>query len=103
MIVQVGLFRVDRGRTGEFASVAADIRGAFERRGIPGLRSFHLAHAVEDVGRWAVIVGWDSVADHDRFVASGEGERQRELLGQFMTETPEVLHLSLDDVTEGLR
>jgi heme-degrading monooxygenase HmoA len=103
VIVEVGLFRIDRGRTGEFAAVAADIRGAVERGGISGLRSFHLAHAVEDVGRWAVLVGWDSVVDHERFVGSDEGERQRGLLGQFMTEAPEVFHLSLDDVTEGLR
>jgi heme-degrading monooxygenase HmoA len=83
VIVEVGLFCIDRGRT--------------------GVRSFHLAHAVEDVGRWAVLVGWDSIADHERFVASDEGERQRGLLGQFITETPEVFHLSLDDLTEGLR
>jgi heme-degrading monooxygenase HmoA len=103
VIVEVGLFRIDRGRTGEFAAVAADIRSAFERGGISGLRSFRLANAVEDVGRWAVLVGWDSIADHERFVASDEGERQRGLLGQFITETPEVFHLSLDDLTEGLR
>jgi heme-degrading monooxygenase HmoA len=102
VIVEVGLFRIDRGRAGEFAPVADDIRAAFGRGKIPGLRSFHMAHAVEDVGRWTVLVGWDSISDHRRFVTSDEGERQRALLGSFMTETPEVLHLSLDDVTEGL-
>jgi heme-degrading monooxygenase HmoA len=103
MIVEVGLFRIDRGRADEFAPVADDIRGAFGRGGIPGLRSFHMAHAVEDAGRWAVLVGWDSIGDHERFVASPEGERQRALLGRFMAADTEVFHLALDGVTEGLR
>jgi heme-degrading monooxygenase HmoA len=103
MIVEVGLFRIDRARADEFAPVAEDIRSAFERGGIPGLRSFHMERTVEDAGRWAVLVGWDSVGDHERFVASAEGERQRALLGRFMTEDAEVFHLSLDDVKEGLQ
>lgn len=103
MIVEVGTFRIDRGRAEEFEPVAQDIRDAFERGGIPGLRSFHMAPAVEDVGRWAVLVGWDAIGDHERFVASAEGERQRELLARFMTEDAEVFHLVLDNVTEGLR
>ena len=103
MIVEVGLFRIDRGGVAEFEPVADDIRSAFAGGGIRGLRSFHMAHAVEDAGRWAVLVGWDSIDDHERFVASAEGERQRVLLGRFMTDAPEVFHVSLDDVTEGLR
>lgn len=103
MIVEVGLFRIDRRRVAEFGPVADDIRNAFAGGGIGGLRSFHLAHAVEDAGRWAVLVGWDSIGDHERFVGSAEGERQRVLLGSFMTDAPEVLHFALDDVTEGLR
>jgi heme-degrading monooxygenase HmoA len=103
VIVEVGLFRIDPGRADDFAPVAADIRDAFKRGGIVGLRSFHIAHAVEDAGRWTVLVGWDSISDHRQFVASDEGQRQGMLLGRFMTERPEVFHLSLDDVTEGLR
>jgi heme-degrading monooxygenase HmoA len=103
VIVELGLFRIDQARADEFEPVAADIRGAFARGGIRGLRSFHIASAVEDVGRWAVVVGWDSIDDHRRFVASAEGERQRALLGRFVTADPEVFHLSLDGVTEGLR
>ncbi len=102
MIVEVGLFRIDAERAGEFAPVADDIRGAFARGGIPGLRSFQLAPALEDAGRWAVLVGWDSIDDHRRFVASPEGERQRGLLGEFITGDPEVFHLALDGVTAGL-
>jgi heme-degrading monooxygenase HmoA len=103
MIVEIGLFRIDPRRVGEFAPIADDIRGAFGRGGIPGLRSFHMAPTVEDVGRWAVVVGWDSVGEHEQFVASAEGQRQVALLAQFMIEEPDVFHLSLDDVTEGLR
>jgi heme-degrading monooxygenase HmoA len=103
VIVEVGLFRIDRARAGEFGPVADDIRGAFTRGGIPGLRFFRLAHAIEDVGRWTVLVGWDSISDHQTFVASDEGKRQGVLLGRYMTENPEIFHLSLDDVTEGLQ
>ena len=86
-----------------FAPVADDVRAAFERRGIPGLRSFHMAPAAEDGGRWAVLVGWASIEDHRRFVVSDEGQRQRALLERFMTGDVEILHLSLDDVSQGLR
>lgn len=103
MILEVGLFRIDRGRIAEFERVADNIRNAFAQGGIRGLGSFHMAHAVEDVGRWAVLVGWNSIGDHERFVMSAEGERQRVLLGSFMTDVPEILHFALDDVTEGLR
>ena len=103
MIVEVGLFRIDPRRADEFAPVADDIRSAFAAGGIPGLRFFRMAHAVEDAGRWAVLVGWDSIDDHGRFVTSAEGARQGELLVRFMTEPPEVFHLDLDDVREGLR
>jgi heme-degrading monooxygenase HmoA len=103
MIVEIGLFRIDPRRTGQFEPVADDIRSAFARGGIPGLRSFHMTPTVEDVGRWAVVVGWDSVEKHERFVASAEGQRQAGLLARFMTEQPDVFHLSLDDVKEGLR
>lgn len=103
MIVEVGLFRIERERDGEFEPVADDIRAAFARGGIPGLRFFRLAHAIEDVGRWTVLVGWDSIDDHQTFVASHEGQRQGVLLGRFMTDSPEVFHLSLDDVTKGLQ
>jgi heme-degrading monooxygenase HmoA len=103
MIVELGLFRIDPKRAGEFEAVAADIRAAFEQGGIPGLHSFHIASAVEDAGRWAVLVGWESIDDHRRFVASAEGDRQRELLEEYMTDDPEVFHLSLDGVTHGLR
>ena len=102
MIVEIGVFEIDPGRAGEFDPVAADIRSAFDRGGIPGLRTFHLAPTVEDVGRWAVLVCWDSVDDHRRFVASTEGVRQRELLGRFMTADPDVFHLALDDVARGV-
>jgi heme-degrading monooxygenase HmoA len=102
VIVEIGVFWIDPGRAGEFDQVAADIRSAFRRGGIPGLRTFHIAPSVEDVGRWAVLVCWDSVDDHRRFVASTEGERQRDLLGRFMTVEPDVFHLSLDDVTRGV-
>jgi hypothetical protein len=103
VIVEVGLFRIDRGRADEFGPIADDIRAAFTRGGIPGLRFFRMAPTVEDVGHWTVLVGWDSISDHQKFVASDEGERQGALLDQFMTEIPEVFHLSLDDVTEGLQ
>lgn len=102
-MVGVGLFRIDRGRASEFGPVDDDISATFVRGGIPGLRFFRMAHTVEDVGHWAVLVGWDSMSDYQTFVASDEGERQSALLGQFMTESPEVFHLSLDDVSEGLR
>jgi heme-degrading monooxygenase HmoA len=103
MIVEIGMFRIDPRRAAEFEPVADDIRGAFARGGIPGLRTFHMAPTVEDVGRWAVVVGWDSVGEHEQFVASVEGQRQAGLLARFMTEQPDVFHLSLDDVEEGLR
>jgi heme-degrading monooxygenase HmoA len=102
MIVELGLFRIDATRVSGFEPVAADIRSAFERGGIPGLHSFHIASAVEDAGRWAVVVCWGSLEDHQRFVASAEGKRQRDLLAEFMIDDPDVLHLSLDDVTQGL-
>jgi heme-degrading monooxygenase HmoA len=103
VIVEVGLFRIEPGRAPEFAPVAEDIRAAFARGGIPGLRFFRMDTAMEDAGRWAVLVGWDSVTDHRAFVASAEGKRQGMLLDRFMIDRPEVFHLSLDDVKEGLR
>lgn len=95
MIVEVGLFRIDAQRVTDFEPVAQDIRSAFTR-GIDGLHFFHLRPSIEDPGRWAVLVGWESVDDHQRFVSSPEGDRQRELLEQFMLATPEVFHLSVD-------
>ncbi len=93
MIVEVGLFRIDPDRGDDFAPVAQDIRDAFTRD-IPGLRFFEIGAALEDPGRWAVLAGWDAVADHERFVASAEGARQRELLGRFMLGEPEVFHIA---------
>ncbi len=93
MIVEVGLFRIDPQRAEEFAPVAQDIREAFAR-GVNGSRFFEMHGAIEDPGRWAVLAGWEAVADHERFVASPEGERQRALLGRFMVEAPEVFHIS---------
>lgn len=98
MTVEVGLFRIDPARAAEFAPVADDIRAAFARGGIPGLRVFHMAPANEDPGRWAVLVEWESVLDHEHFVASAEGRRQRSLLAAFLTEDAEVFHLPLDSV-----
>jgi heme-degrading monooxygenase HmoA len=97
VIVEIGLFRIDPARSDEFAPVAEEIRGAFARGGIDGLRSFRMGHAIEDPGRWAVIVGWDSSDDHARFVVSTEGERQRALLERFMVEAPEVLHYRFEN------
>lgn len=92
MIVEVGLFRIAPDRAEEFAPVAQDIRAAFAR-GIGGLRFFEMRSAIEDAGRWAVLAGWEAVEDHERFVASVEGERQRVLLGRFMVGDPEVFHM----------
>jgi heme-degrading monooxygenase HmoA len=103
VIVEVGLFRIDAARADDFAPVAADIRAAFEGGAIAGLGSFHMAPAVEDAGRWAVLVAWASVDEHRRFVESPEGRRQQALLASFMTDAPEVFHLDLDDVKRGLR
>ena len=72
MIVEVGLWRIDASR-GDFAPVADDIRDAFARLPIPGLRSFHMGPSVEEPARWVVVVVWDTVEDHRRFVASPEG------------------------------
>jgi heme-degrading monooxygenase HmoA len=96
MILEVGLFRIDPARAEEFAPVAERVRAAFARGGIRGLHSFRIGAALEDPGRWTVLVGWDSVLDHRQFVASAEGRRQRELLDRFMIEDPEVFHLELD-------
>lgn len=95
MIVEIGLFRIDPGRVDTFAAVADDIRGAFTS-GIPGVRFFRMEPAIEDQGRWAVLAGWDSLADHERFVASAEGVRQQRLLGAFMVGDPDVFHLGVD-------
>jgi heme-degrading monooxygenase HmoA len=103
MIIEVGLFRIDPTRADEFAPIADDIRKAFARHVIPGSRSFHIDHAVEDAGRWVVLAAWNSIGDHERFVWSDEGERQRALLEDFMVEPPEVFHLALDDVEAGIR
>ena len=102
MIVEIGLFRIDPRRTRDFEPVAADIRSAFERGGIHGLRTFHMAPTLEDPGRWSVLVCWDSVDDHREFVSSNEGVRQRHLLDGFMTSDPDVFHLTLDDATQGV-
>ena len=103
MIIEVGLFRIDRERVDEFLPAADDIRTAFARGPIPGVHSFHMDSAVEDSGRWVVLAAWQSIGDHERFVASPEGARQRDLLSRFMIDEPEVFHLSLDAVTEGMR
>ncbi len=103
MIVEVGLFRIPPERTAEFAPVADDIRRAFAAGGISGLRSFHLAAAIEDPARFTVLVAWDSVDDHRAFVASAEGVRQRGLLAGFMLGETEVFHVDLPDVERGLR
>ena len=50
MIVELGLFSIDRSRTREFDPVADDIRAAFAAGGIAGLHSFHMGAAVEDRG-----------------------------------------------------
>jgi heme-degrading monooxygenase HmoA len=102
MIVEVGLFGIEPSRVEAFAPIAEDIRRAFAP-GIAGLRSFHMANALEDPGRWVVLAAWDSVDDHARFVASDEGWRQRALLERYMVDDPEVFHVDLDDVSEGLR
>jgi heme-degrading monooxygenase HmoA len=91
--IEVGLFRIDPARVDEFDPVAADIRAVFARGDIPGLRSFRISSAVEDPGRWVVLVEWDSIDDHGRFVDSPEGQRQRILLRRFMTEEAEVFHV----------
>jgi heme-degrading monooxygenase HmoA len=103
LIIEVGLFRIGTASADEFAPVAESIRSAFASGVIPGLRSFHMQHAIEDTGRWTVLVGWDSVDAHERFVASEEGERQRVLIGQFSIGQTEVFHIALDDVVHGLR
>lgn len=92
MIAEVGLFRIDAEDAAEFAPVAQDIRDAFAR-GVEGLRFFEMRAALEDPCRWAVLAGWEALEAHERFVASAEGERQRELLGRFMISPPEVFHL----------
>jgi heme-degrading monooxygenase HmoA len=97
MIVEIGLFRIDPARLDEFEPVAQDIRDAFAQGGIPGLGSFHIAHAIEDPGRWTVLVRWGSVIDHERFVASPEGQRQRMLLAEFMTGPAEVFHIPIEN------
>ena len=102
MIVEVGLWRIDASR-GDFAPVADDIRDAFARLPIPGLRSFHMGPSVEEPARWVVVVVWDTVEDHRRFVASPEGVRQRHLLAPFMVGDSDVMHYGLTGVKEGMR
>jgi heme-degrading monooxygenase HmoA len=102
VIVEVGLFRIPPERTVAFEPVADDIRRAFAAGGIGGLRSFHLAAALEDPSRFTVLVAWNSVDDHRAFVASEEGVRQRGLLLDFMAGETEVFHVNLPDVERGL-
>jgi hypothetical protein len=58
--------------------------------------------SVEDVGRWAVLVCWDTVAGNKHFVFSAEGGRQRELLERFFTGDLDVFHLAHDDLSGGV-
>jgi heme-degrading monooxygenase HmoA len=102
MIMEVGLFRIDPSRAEEFEPFAEDIRRAFAGE-IAGKHTFHMRPALEDPGRWSVLVSWDTVEDHRRFVASVEGVRQRDILARFILGETEVLHYRLDDVVEGIR
>jgi heme-degrading monooxygenase HmoA len=102
VIVEIGIFRIDGSRADAFAPITDDIRRAFASKPINGLRSFRMAPTVEDATRWSVLVSWDSLADHERFVASAEGRRQRLLLEGFMLGEPDVFHLELDAATEGV-
>jgi heme-degrading monooxygenase HmoA len=102
MIVEIGLWRIDAS-LGDFTPIADDIRDAFSRLPIPGLRSFHIGPSVEEPARWVVVVVWDTVEDHRTFVASPEGVRQRELLAPFIVGDPDVMHYELPGVKEGMR
>ncbi|MCU1490995.1 MAG: Antibiotic biosynthesis monooxygenase [Acidimicrobiaceae bacterium] len=102
MIVEIGLFRVEPSSLDSFQPIAQDIRRAFAEQSIPGLGSFHMGPALEDPSRWTVIVAWQTLQDHRSFVASPEGQRQQKLLEPYMSETPEILHLSLPEVVGGL-
>lgn len=63
---------------------------------VPGYRNHTLNRCLEQSGRYALLVEWDSVEAHTvGFRQSAEFQQWRELLHPFYETPPEVLHYSM--------
>ena len=78
---------------------AADFESAFAVAqqyiaAVPGYREHTLNRCLEQPGRYALLVEWDSVEAHMGFRQSAEYQPWKELLHHFYDPFPEVLHYS---------
>ncbi|KAA9005540.1 putative quinol monooxygenase [Histidinibacterium aquaticum] len=91
MIREVAILTIDPARATEFEGAVAEARPYFESS--EDCLFFTLERVIETPGSYRLVVGWTSVEAHiERFRASAEFQKWRDLAGPFFVEPPVVVH-----------
>jgi quinol monooxygenase YgiN len=92
MIHEIAQIEIDPARSEQFEAAVALAEPYF--RAAPGFRSFALHRSIEHVGRYRLVIGWDSVEAHMIEFRSSPGfQAWRELAGPFFLSPPAVEHI----------
>ncbi|AOF96518.1 antibiotic biosynthesis monooxygenase family protein [Sphingobium sp. RAC03] len=91
MIHEVATIIIDPARATDFEAAVKMARPYFEEA--PGFVSFALQKSIENVGRYLLIVGWETVEAHMVDFRNADGfQAWRNLVGDFFTSPPMVEH-----------
>lgn len=91
MIYEFATITIDPARADDFEAAVNMARPYFEEA--PGFVSFALQKSIENVGRYILIVGWETVEAHVIDFRNAEGfQAWRNLVGGFFTSPPTVEH-----------
>lgn len=101
-VLEVARVVVDPAQSQEFEA-AFDEAIALVRTA-EGHRGSRLARDLEKPGAYLFLVTWDDLSDHvDKFVGSAAFGEFENLIGPFLLEAPEVIHVEGNDAKEGGR
>ena len=91
MVTELAEIQIPSGRDAAFLAAVAEAVPLFQRaRGCTGMR---VEKRVEDVDRYVLIVGWETLEDHTvHFRESADFQQWRALVGGFFAVAPTVTH-----------
>ena len=93
MIHEIALIEVKPGTEAAFEAAVVQAEPLF--RAAKGCRSMVLQRSIEHPLQYRLVVGWDSVADHEEgFRASEQFAQWRALVGPHFAQPPKVEHVA---------
>ncbi len=91
MILEIAVIRVKAGQDAQFENAFREASRVIAAA--KGYRSHELVRSIENLGKYALLVRWDSVESHtEGFRNSADFKKWRELIGPYFEGAPEVEH-----------